>query len=231
MERCNEEVGSRIKLLRKALAMTQEQLAQQLGIGKAALSMIETGRAALSARNRQRLIQELNVNPEWIACGEGKMFSAEPTIERAYHHRTEESLPLQSVPLYALDPTEGLTHLFEHAHDLPPVSYIHIPNIPKCDGALYVMGDAMSPLLRGGDIVIYKQLRCLDDIFWGDMYLLSIRVDGEEYVTIRYLHRSERPGCVTLASENSAFADKEVELTRICAIALVKASIRINAMH
>ena len=37
--------GDRIKLLRKAIGLTQEQLAQKLGIGKAALSMIETGKA------------------------------------------------------------------------------------------------------------------------------------------------------------------------------------------
>ena len=40
--------GDRLKLLRKTIGLTQEQLAQRLGIGKAALSMIETGKAALS---------------------------------------------------------------------------------------------------------------------------------------------------------------------------------------
>lgn len=42
--------GDRLKLLRKTIGLTQEQLAQRLGIGKAALSMIETGKAALSSR-------------------------------------------------------------------------------------------------------------------------------------------------------------------------------------
>ena len=36
-------MNERVKLIRKQLGMTQEQLAQRLGIGKAALSMIETG--------------------------------------------------------------------------------------------------------------------------------------------------------------------------------------------
>ena len=54
----------RLKLIRKELGMTQEMLAQKLGIGKSALSMIETGRAALSERNKNIIIQELNVNPE-----------------------------------------------------------------------------------------------------------------------------------------------------------------------
>ena len=38
-------MNERVKLIRKQLGMTQEQLAQRLGIGKAALSMIETGKA------------------------------------------------------------------------------------------------------------------------------------------------------------------------------------------
>ncbi len=38
-------MNERVKLIRKQLGMTQEQLAQHLGIGKAALSMIETGKS------------------------------------------------------------------------------------------------------------------------------------------------------------------------------------------
>ena len=69
-------MNERIKMIRKALNMTQEQLAQRLGIGKAALSMIETGKTGLSSRNRNILIQELNVNPEWLESGKGEMFNA-----------------------------------------------------------------------------------------------------------------------------------------------------------
>ena len=59
-------MNQRVKLIRKELGMTQEQMAQHLGIGKAALSMIETGKAALSSRNRNILVQELNVNPDLL---------------------------------------------------------------------------------------------------------------------------------------------------------------------
>ena len=62
---------SRLKLIRKELKMTQEQLAQRLGIGKAALSMIETGRCGLSSRNKNILVQDLNVNPDWLDNGAG----------------------------------------------------------------------------------------------------------------------------------------------------------------
>lgn len=219
-----------LKLIRKSLGMTQQQLAQRLGIGKAALSMIETGKAALTARNKNILVQELNVNPEFLESGREPMFNAEPDLT-AYRHRTDNSLPLQSVPLYSIEGTAGLVPLFADRAETKPVNYIHIPNLPKCDGAIYVVGDSMYPLLKSGDIVLYKQLHDIDDIFWGDMYLLSIDIDGEEYVTVKYIQKSDRAGYVKLVSQNQHHADKDVEISRIRAIALVKASIRMNSIR
>ena len=204
-------MNERVKLIRKQLGMTQEQLAQRLGIGKAALSMIETGKAGLSARNRNILVQELNVNPEWLESGKGNMFNAEPDLT-AYMHRTDN-------PLFA-DQAQA-----------KPVNFIHIPNLPKCDGAIYIVGDSMYPLLKSGDIVLYKQLGDINDIFWGDMYLLSIDIDGEEYVTVKYIQKSDREGYVKLVSQNPHHADKDVAINRIRAIALVKASIRMNSIR
>ena len=223
-------MNERVKLIRKKLGMTQEQLAQRLGIGKAALSMIETGKTRLSSRNRNIMVQELNVNPEWLETGRGEMFNAEPDLT-AYMHRTDNSLPLQSVPLYSVEGTAGLVPLFAEQARTKPLNYSHIPNLPKCDGAIYIVGDSMYPLLKSGDIVLYKQLHDIDNIFWGDMYLLSIDIDGEEYITVKYIQKSDRPGYVKLVSQNPHHADKEVEIGRIRAIALVKASIRMNSIR
>ena len=81
------------------------------------------------------------------------------------------------------------------------------------------------------DIVLYKQLQDINNIFWGDMYLLSIDIDGEEYITVKYIQKSEREGHVKLVSQNPHHADKEIEIERIRAIALVKASIRMNSIR
>ena len=224
-------MGERVKLIRKALGITQEQLAQRLGVGKTALSMIETGKSRLSSRNRNILVQDLNVNPSWLESGRGEMFNADPALSASFGRGTEMTMPLQSVPLYSIEATAGLVPLFEQQESHNPINYIHIPNLPKCDGAVYVAGDSMYPLLKSGDIVLYKQLHDLEDIFWGDMYLLSIDMDGEEYVTVKYIQRSEREGYVRLVSQNQHHAEKEVALSRIRAIALIKASIRMNSMR
>ena len=223
-------MGDRLKLIRRELKMTQEQLAQRLGIGKAALSMIETGKCGLSTRNKNILVQDLNVNPEWIESGKGQMFNAEPNLT-SFKLKSDNSLPMQSVPLYSMEGTAGLVPLFTRQEELSPVSFIHIPNLPKCDGAIYVSGDSMYPLLKSGDIVLYKQLHNIEDIFWGDMYLLSIDLEGEEYITVKYIQKSDKEGFVRLVSQNPHHADKDIEVSRIRALALVKASVRMNSIR
>ena len=220
----------RLRLIRKELGLTQEALAQKLGIGKSALSMIETGRASLSERNKNIIVQELNVNPEWLETGQGQMFF-EQRPEAVITNRTDRRLPTQSVPLYNIEGTAGLVPHFLDRESVRPVDYIHIPNLPRCDGAIYVVGDSMYPLLKSGDIVLYKQVSGIENIFWGDMYLLSIDIDGEEYVTVKYIQKSENEGCVKLVSQNPHHADKEVPVERIRALAFVKASIRMNSIR
>ncbi|MFI3248023.1 MAG: XRE family transcriptional regulator [Rikenellaceae bacterium] len=223
-------VNERFRQIRKKLEMTQEQLAQRLGVGKAALSMIETGKAGLSSRNLNIMVQEFNVNAEWVETGKGNMFSAEPDLKK-FLLRSDSSVPLQSVPLYSIEGTAGLVPLFTNPEGSKPVNFIHIPNLPKCDGAIYIVGDSMYPLLKSGDIVLYKQISDITNIFWGDMYLLSIDLDGEEYVTVKYIQKSENSDCVRLVSQNQHHADKEIEVSRIRALALIKASVRMNSIR
>ena len=135
------------------------------------------------------------------------------------------------VPLYNIEGTAGLVPLFVDRDSQTPIDYIHIPNLPRCDGAIYVVGDSMYPLLKSGDIVLYKQVSGIENIFWGDMYLLSIDIDGEEYVTVKYIQKSEREGCVKLVSQNPHHADKDVPIEKIRALAFVKASIRMNSIR
>jgi hypothetical protein len=63
------------------------------------------------------------------------------------------------------------------------------------------------------------------------MYLLSIDINGEEYITVKYVQKSDRAGYVRLVSQNQHHADKDVQVEKIRAIALVKASIRMNSIR
>ena len=113
-------INSRLRSIRKELSLTQENLARVLGIGKSALSMIETGKASLSERNKNILVQELNVNPDWLETGEGPMF-LEVRPADVFAGRSDRTLPSQSVPLYNIEGTAGLVPLFLDKRARAPV--------------------------------------------------------------------------------------------------------------
>ena len=214
--------------------MTQDQLGEILGVKKSTLSMIENGKAALSNRNRQTLIQKLNISESWLDSGEGDMLTETPVQDYVAlsHSRTDRNISLQRIPLYNIEGTAGLVPLFLDQRSVPPIDYISIPNLPKCDGAIYITGDSMYPLLKSGDIVLYKQVHdIVNNIFWGEMYLLSIDIDGEEYITVKYIQKSEIPEHVKLVSQNQHHADKDIHIDRIKALAFIKASIRMNSIR
>lgn len=182
------------------------------------------------------LIGYPDLNPQWLLTGEGSMLQDKleyldnRTVE-AFALRTDRSLDHQQIPLYDLEAVAGLVPLFSNANKVP-LDFISIPRLPKCDGAVYITGDSMYPLLKSGDIVLYKEVNDIhNEIFWGEMYLLSLEVSGEEFVTVKYIQKSEQAGFVRLVSQNKHHQDKEVELSKIRALALVKASIRINSMN
>lgn len=178
-----------------------------------------------------------DLNPAWLLTGKGEMFNGNTELLlnsniQTFRLKTDNSIESQQIPLYDIEAMAGLVPLFQNSELQQPTDHISIPHLPKCDGAVYVTGDSMYPLLKSGDIVLYKEINDIrNEIFWGEMYLLSIDMSGEEYITVKYIQKSEQQGCVRLVSQNQHHQDKDVEMDKIKALALVKASIRINSMH
>ena len=89
----------------------------------------------------------------------------------------------------------------------------------------------MYPLLKSGDIVLYKEVgNSVDNILWGEMYLLSFTLDGEDYITIKYIQKGDDDRYIKLVSHNPHHAPKDIPLDTIRALALIKASVRFNTM-
>jgi phage repressor protein C with HTH and peptisase S24 domain len=163
----------------------------------------------------------------------GEVEEETPPFKVSKRHKqvTAKAEAPQRVPLYNIETTAGLVPLFNDAVKQEPVDFIAIPNLAKCDGAIHVTGDNMYPLLKSGDIVLYRQISDIaNDIFWGEMYLVSIDMEGEEYVTVRYIQKGEQQDHIKLVSHNEHHSDKEVHISKVRALAFVKASIRINSM-
>ena len=174
-----------------------------------------------------------NINSEWLLSDRGEMLKASEesnVIVREFKLKTDDMRRSDRVPLYNIEAVAGVVAIFDDLHKQKPTDYLTIPNLPKCDGAVHVTGDSMYPLLKSGDIIAYKVLNDKSNIFWGEMYLVSIDFNGDSYVTVKYVQKSDQEGCVKLVSQNQYHQDKEVPFDSIKFAALVKASIRINSM-
>ena len=66
--------NNRVRELRKELGLTLEKFGVRLGVGKTAISGIETGRRGLTDQIFLSICREYNVNPGWLRFGNGPMF-------------------------------------------------------------------------------------------------------------------------------------------------------------
>ena len=144
---------------------------------------------------------------------------------------SDHPIPDQTIPLYDLSATAGLVAIYNDM--LPdPVDHLRVPNLPPVDGAIYVRGDSMSPLLKSGDIIIFKKVELSSDaILWGQIYLLSYTAGGDTFTVVKYVKRSTREGYVQLVSANAFYDPVEISAGSITALALVKASITFYTME
>ncbi|WEK18193.1 MAG: S24 family peptidase [Candidatus Pedobacter colombiensis] len=181
-----------------------------------------------------KLCNMLEINFDWMFNNEGAMKRSESSpgvsTTNEFVLRTDRRQETQQVPLYDANAAASLIKLFDSRENV--IDYITIPNLPKSDGALYIKGDSMYPLLKSGDIAIYKRVSSLEDgIYYGEMYLLSIDIDGDDATVVKYVQKSEKGDqYIRLVSYNAHHAPKDLHLKHVKAMALIKASIRINTM-
>ncbi len=180
-----------------------------------------------------------DINVNWLLTGEGDMIKNENNSKSSvisepsslFRKTKDKKYSNQEIPLYDFEASAGLKELFDTDAPRKVLDTIRIPNLPKCDGAISVTGDSMYPLLKSGDIILYRETD-LQNIFFGEMYLLSVQLnEWEEYITVKYVQRSEfGEDYVKLVSQNQHHQPKDIPINKISALALIKASIRINTM-
>lgn len=67
-------LGERIKKLRKALDLTQQKFAEQIGTTQNVLANYESGRRNPSSSAFNNICKTFNVSETWLRTGEGEMF-------------------------------------------------------------------------------------------------------------------------------------------------------------
>lgn len=75
-------MGQRIAARRKELDMTQEQLAEKLGLSLQSISCIELGKKAVRPENLANLCKHLNVSVDYILYGKRDESQMNDTVKK-----------------------------------------------------------------------------------------------------------------------------------------------------
>ena len=73
-ERLREEIGAKLRQIRTALGLTQEEMVTHFDIRRANYSRIEKGQIFPGISIIKILRERFNVSVEWLICNEGPMF-------------------------------------------------------------------------------------------------------------------------------------------------------------
>lgn len=68
-------VGSRLKKIRQIKKLTQQALGDLINVSKQAVANVESGHSNPSLDFISKLIENLNINSNWLITGKGEMFN------------------------------------------------------------------------------------------------------------------------------------------------------------
>lgn len=211
--------------------VSKSEFGRKIGVSSAYVSSIR--RAPDIDKIKTIALNYPDLNIDWLLYGEGEMIKTSTDTQAnqdPFALKTDAGKTTRSVPLYEITATAGLVAIFQDQAPAP-VEYLSIPDLPQVDGAIYVRGDSMAPLIKSGDIVIYKRVEMsLNTILWGHIYLLSYTIDGDTYTLVKYLRPSDREGYLRLISANDFYDPVEIPAEAVTAIALVKASLTFHTI-
>ena len=226
-----------IKRAKQALNLKRDsELAEYLEVSRATV----TNWGARNSIDFRLLLDKFGdkVDYNWLLLGKGnpkhqprfcQSELVQGEVEIIHNPKTPEPIDDRSVTLYDITAAANLKTLFTNKQQYA-LGKILIPNISVCDGAVYVNGDSMYPILKSGDIIGYKEISSFDNVIYGEIYLVSFMIDGDEYLAVKYVNRSEKEGYLKLVSYNTHHEPMDIPFASINAMAIVKFSIRRHMM-
>lgn len=179
-----------------------------------------------------------DVDYNWLLTGKGRPEPqsvycdsdlARGQVEILHTPRSVEPLDERSVTLYDISAAANLKSILAEGRQIA-LGKIVIPNVPRCDGAIYVSGDSMYPILKSGDIIGFKFINSIEDIIYGEMYVVSFQLGGDEYLAVKYLNKADEKDYVKLVSYNPHHDPMDLPFSAINALGIVKFSVRKNMM-
>ncbi|MCY4781681.1 helix-turn-helix domain-containing protein [Sphingobacterium sp. UT-1RO-CII-1] len=224
----HKEKNTRLKLFRKELGLSQQQMASVLGLNRSNLSKIENNE---DGRNVPKdtfyvLSDKFNLNPEWWETGTGEMIVSNDNSAKKTNNPPTKT---NGVPFFDLDVTATITGSYMDSGQTPDY-YIDFKPFNDCDAYARVYGDSMYPKYGNGEIIAIKRIYNLEAILWGEAYMVVTDSEYDNLRTIKTVHPYDKDEeYIVLRASNPNFkGDTKIKKRNIIGMFIVKGKTRID---
>ena len=207
MENSKQRIGKNIKHLRSLKKISQEELADELGITRARLGSYEEGRNDPPSEFLIRLSDYFHVATDALLKADlsksdlkglmniGKNRLLFPIAVDHEGNDLVEIIPIKARAGYATGYTDPT-----YVSQLPTM---HLPFLPTGKHrAFSIKGDSMPPL-KENDYIVGRYVESITDITEGQTYVVLTKEDGIVYKRLNNLNK--KAGTVELHSDNKAY--------------------------
>ena len=140
-----QSAGERIRARRKALKLTQQAIAQHIGVSHVAVSQWEKEETVPRGENLLRLAEWLQCTAAWIIDGDGEVFAAPLQVA-----------PLATLPLISLAQASGWLSEQRLLLQQQATRFLYSDSaLSEAALAVTLLDEAMQPEYRPNDILIF----------------------------------------------------------------------------
>jgi transcriptional regulator with XRE-family HTH domain len=210
-------INNKLRAFREAQNMTQEELGNILGLKRASISAIETGKMELTLDNLLKIADHFSLSIDHFL---------ERKVSDTIHVSTTTVLPADSkqiIPVVVDSQNNPVIKMLPHAaqagylqdradpefwETLPEVS---LPERRFKNGhyvGIQVWGESMQNTFNGGDWIICQNVQSIQHILYGEIYVVIC--EGMMPV-VKRIERLKNEQKLLLVSDNSSHEPYEIE--------------------
>lgn len=190
-------IGERIKKIREEKGMTQQQVADKIGISYQNVSQYERGIRTPKSSSLRKIADALGVDVWEIIEFDNIEVDDWSTDTRPASVLRPSDLRRQRVPLV------GSVAAGAPIYD-PEDAGVYVESSVDCDAAITVRGDSMAPTYQDGDLVFIK---CRPDVPEGAVAVVFL----DDEAVLKHVYK--RPTGLTLWSDNPEYQPMWIEFS------------------
>lgn len=210
------EIGKHLSDYFDSKGVTQVDIASQLGVSKAYVNALFTGRSRFGRKQAELWAEKFGLSKAWLLTGEGEMLNQSYESNVSAYAVPQKAIEEDTVPIrfYEVNPTASISWQAFLSEDAEMVNIIPARGEKIDDSCCLfkIHGDSMSPQIQSGAIVLCQEIMptqwhslrdCVAVVAWNH--------DMEDYVALKRItgnHLLDTPSYIVLSSDNPEYPDK-----------------------